>query len=259
MNAAVLGNGFLGKAFKREGFTVLGKSDFHIPLNDTLIDYNVLAPYDVIINCIGKSNTRWCEQNFEAALFSNAYIPKLLSSYCKTHGKRFVHISSGCLYDGADKDNIEDNFIAAHCNYTVTKWAGEQFCCPDDLILRPRLFFGDFQDKNNLLCKLYRFGKFLQETNSYSSVHDIVCACQALLREEQTGIFNVACSGSLTLQDFAKLLDIDAVNTIEVEELHKQENLYLVNNTMNLDKLKQYYAPVDVTQEILRCKELLNN
>jgi dTDP-4-dehydrorhamnose reductase len=253
MKAIVLGKGFLGKAFEKDGFEVWDKATFEVTRNH--LEFPQLDKYDVVINCMGKSNTRWCEEkdNFNDTIFSNGTVPGLLSKYCRSNKIRFVHISTGCLYDSNDYPQKEDGFIVAHCNYVVSKWIGEMSCDPDvDLILRPRLYFGDFKDRNNLIIKLMKFNSYLDELNSYTSVHTIVEATKALLNARQTGIFNVACDGYKSVYDFARCCYFNGGKITE-EELHASQNLYLVNNILSLTKLKQFYNPPKLDYEIERC------
>ena len=128
----VLGRGFLGSAFERNGYKVVGRDDFSFyeeyDEHDVTRWDKLFAPYDVVINCIARSDTRWCEEdeNFEELMEVNAQLPRYLSCAVHRTGKKLVHISTGCLYDsrGAGK-SYEGDFSSAHCNYVVSKWAGE--------------------------------------------------------------------------------------------------------------------------------------
>ncbi len=260
MKIIVLGRGFLGKKFEQKGFEVWGKDKFELNEGDGLLFPRGWGwlDYDIIINCIAKPNTRWCEkpENFREALWSNGEVPRILSEFCLEKGRKFVHISTGCLYDSGPYPYTEGDFMATHCNYTVTKWVGEKGLNEGDLVLRPRLLFGDFKDKGNLLCKLPKFTHFLDAFNSYTSVSVLVDAIMALLDKEQSGIFNVACDGIATVHQLAETVGLKGVGITE-EELHEREHLYLVNNIMNLDKLKQFYQPPELMDEINRCWEAL--
>ncbi len=258
MKIIVLGKGFLGKKFEQKGFEVWGKDKCYITRNLDGRILDSIDEYDTVINCIAKSNTRWCEEpkNFREALWSNGELPRIISSYCKDHSKKFVHISTGCLYDSSPYPYTEDNFTTAHCNYVVTKWVGEKGLNEGDLVLRPRLLFGDFKDKGNLLCKLPKFTHFTDAYNSYISVSVLVDAVTALLNHKQSGIFNVACDGIATVHQLATTIGLKGTGITEVG-LHQRENLYLVNNIMNLDKLKQFYQPPSLMTEIKRCWEAL--
>ena len=252
MKIIVLGRGFLGKKFEQKGFEVWGKDKFTLEPLNTKEMMDKLNGYDTVINCIAKSNTRWCENHFHEALWSNGHIPTFLSDYCRKNNKKFVHISTGCLYDSGSYPYTEGDFMATHCNYTVTKWVGEKGLNEKDLVLRPRLLFGDFEDKGNLLCKLPKFTRYLDAFNSYISVSVLVDAIITLLEHKQSGIFNVACDGISTVMNLAKTVGLKGIGITE-DELHQQEHLYLVNNIMNIDKLKQFYQPPDLITEIKRC------
>jgi len=255
----VLGHGFLGKAFEKKGFEVWGRDRFELAGRGVVgASLPHLAGYDTIINCIAKSNTRWCEkpENFCEAIWSNGDVPRILSNYCAAVGKQFVHISTGCLYDSGLYPYTETDFMTTHCNYTVSKWIGEKGLHKQDLVLRPRLLFGDFVDKGNLLCKLPKFTHFLRAYNSYISVNVLVDAIMALLEQGQSGIFNAACDGVATVKELADAIGLEGVGITE-GELHEREHLYLVNNVMDLTKLKQFYQPPDLMDEIKRCWEAL--
>jgi dTDP-4-dehydrorhamnose reductase len=256
MKIAVLGNGYLGSSFKQKGITVLGKEDFSINYGyEYQNDYfkESFKSYDVIINCIAKSNTRFCEENFGSAFFSNSIIPDILSNWCALNEKKYVHISTGCLYDKNNIPQKETDTLAAHCNYTLTKWIGEKNCNPEtDLIIRPRLFFDNSDRPNNLLNKIRRFDKLCRELDSVSSIDVVVDATLALIMNKATGVFNVACDGYISMWEIGKLMGFEK-DWISIEEVRKQQGLHLVNNTLDLSKLKQYFTPPNIECEILRC------
>lgn len=261
----VLGKGFLGKEFERQGFEVWGRDQFNINGNEECgFIYNYLSKldnFDIIINCIAKSNTRWCEDraNFPIAMFTNGLLPRWFSEYCDDTGKKFVHISTGCLYDQVYKLQKETDSIVAHCNYTVTKWVGEQGCNPiRDLIVRPRLFFGDMKDKNNLLVKLPKYENHTCVRNSLSCVSDVVGAIIALLTANQTGIFNIANMGTLSIEEIAKLIKLPKKPLVSIKYLQEKQGLYLVNARMDITKLKQFYTMSSIEDAIIKCWKTLD-
>lgn len=265
----VLGKGFLGKQFEKNGHTVWGRDKFEwcdreydeFDQIDWVYD-NVLSGFDIIINTIGSSNTRWCEEvkNWDSVFYNNSELPRILSKACSNWGnKKLVHISSGCVYDQNNEPQTEDGFLASHCRYVVSKLSGEFNCNPErDLILRPRLFFGESEDKNNLLCKLSRFDKFLTEMNSYTSVQTIVEATEALLKGNASGIFNVAQEGYANLHEIAKWIGKENPSKMSGSQLRDQEGLYLVNNVLDISKLKEFYQPRTIQEEIMSCWQELN-
>ena len=243
----VLGRGFLGKEFERHGFEVWGRDKFQFPEND----FKNLKDYDVVINCIGIADTRACEdpEQWENILHTNSIFVSVLSWYCKEFGKKLVHISTGCVYDKNNSPQKETDFVSSHCRYVVSKLNAEYSCHPNDLILRPRLYFSDVEDKNNLLTKLPKFNKHLTEINSYTSTRTIVEATEALFGYNQSGVFNVAQEGYATIEQICQHIGIEKKPTLNGEELRQEQGLYLVNNILDISKLKQFYKPNNVFDE----------
>lgn len=251
----VLGDGYLGSEFRKKGYRVFGKDEFDIKLY--YCDYTIrhifdklLSEFDVIVNCIAKSNTRFCENNYSEAYFSNATIPYHLSHWCRINKKKFVHISTGCLYDKNNIPQKETDFLAAHCNYTLTKWQAEKNCNTDrDLIIRPRLFFDHSERPNNLLNKVRKFDRLCNELDSITSVRTVVNAIHVLLANDCSGVFNVACSGYISMHQIGKLMGLDK-GIVSIDEIRQSQGLYLVNNIMDISKLEEYYQPPRVVEEV---------
>ena len=269
MKILVIGNGFLGQEYASMGYETICNSRWDVY---DLIDQVKLSFFsegkeyidkinnaDAIINCVGMSDTRLCETNFEDAYFANALVPKILSKICNLYNKKFVHISTGCLYDEIGRPCTEEDFLAAHCAYTVTKYAGEKYCAPRDLILRPRLLFSDKKQekRNNLVQKLLKFNTFVDEFNSVTWNKTIVEATIALLEADQVGVFNVANEGIHTIYDIATKMLGKTGEKMSGAELRKSQGLHLVNNVMDLTKLKKFYQPPTVEEAIKTCFEKL--
>jgi dTDP-4-dehydrorhamnose reductase len=251
-STVVLGRGFLGAEFERQGYTVYGRDTFYHPCHEM---HEVLAPFNTVINCIGNADTRACEDvaNWDKVHSVNAWLPRMLSDHCSRYHKRFVHISTGCVYDQNDKPQTEDDFTSSHCRYVVSKLTGEYYCRPKDLIIRPRLYFSDQENKNNLLCKLPKFDSHLTEVNSFTSTSTIVEAVTALIYANQSGIFNVAQRGYGTIQQVARSLGLDEKPPMTGEQLQRSQGLALVNNILDISKLEQFYRPRELFHEMERC------
>jgi len=247
----VLGTGMVASAFKRKGYTVWGRDEFEWRGPNHPPEYlraRIRGDIDCVINTIGISDTRFCEDpdNFDLIKSVNGDLPGYLSRQCRGFAE-FVHISTGCLYDTKDIPQKETAFKSAHCNYVISKWIGELGCDESNIIIRPRLIFDSHPPaegkRNNLLCKLPEFTEFLSEYNTVTSCDTIIEAVQALLDGKATGIFNVGQTGQYTIADMARAIGLTVEKEICEEELHNSERLYLVNNLMHLSKLKKYYTP----------------
>jgi len=261
----VLGRGFLGKQFEKNGFKVLGRDDFNFDPNLHYSDLSSfeclgdLDSYDVIVNTVGKANTRWCEkpENWKELFKVNSELPHLLSDHAEKYDKKLVHISTGCVYDQNNRAQTEEDGVVSHVRYVVSKLNGEYGCNLErDLIIRPRLFFGESEDKNNLLNKVRKFNSYLTEINSFTSVQTIVGATIALLENDQSGVFNVANKGYTSLWNLCNSIGLRG-DKMDGEQLRSQENLHLVNNIMDTSKLEEFYDPPEIFSEFKRCNQSL--
>ena len=262
----ILGDGFLGNAFKRHGYeNVWGREKFQWQGGCNLFEKCLQDErFDVVINTIGISDTRYCEdfKNWEEVHSTNSLLPKFLSDTCGWYDRKFVHISTGCLYDTLNVPQSEEEPKSAHCNYVISKWIGEMGCANNDLIIRPRLLFDSEVPKNNkrnnLLCKLEKFTEFVGERNSITSNDTIVEAIESLLENNQSGIFNVAQTGSYTIAEIAEFLGLTINRVLSQDELRKDQGLALVNNIMDLNKLEKFYKPRETLEEVERCWKILH-
>lgn len=259
----VLGNGQLGSAFENlTNFAVIGRNvfnyDFNQPIEKT--KYKLLEIIDcykpkVLINCIGKSDTRWCEdpKNYKEVMSVNGELPGVLSDVCRICNIKFVHVSTGCLYNDSNIPQKENDFLTAHCKYTLSKWIGEIKLHSEDLVIRPRLLFGPQSYNNNLLIKLQKFTQFTRELNSITSTSVVVNAVFELIMCDVNGPVNIACSGYCSMKQIADLiLPKEEHSTISSQELYHTTNLYSVNTVMDLTKLQKYYQPPSWEEEVKR-------
>jgi dTDP-4-dehydrorhamnose reductase len=254
MKIKVLGRGLLGREFERMGYEVLGRKRFGA--DTALYDYdNFLGDADAVINCIGKSDRVWCEdpKNCDAVTAANIDLPSMLSKYCATTGKRFVHISTGRLYGDSVEPCTEEHPLQAYSFFTASKWAGEQGCNKEtDLIIRPRLLFSGERcnNRNNLVMQLSRFKYFVDAINSVTHTKTVVEAVKTLLDAEATGIYNVANTDPLSIHEIAtEVLPFDGA-AISARKLVEAAGIHIVNNIMCTEKLEEFYKPMSTTDAI---------
>jgi len=257
----VLGDGYLGGQYRKNGYTVWGRERWEFDSDDVegsmdkLFTEFVVSDYHTIINCIGTADTRRCEdpKHWDQVYSVNAELPRHLSKRCNDHGIKFVHISTGCVYDQNHMPQREDAFLSSHCRYVVSKLAGEFNCSEGDLILRPRLYFSGDENSGNLLTKIKNFKYFLTDINSYTSTQTIVEASLALIENDCSGVFNVAQKGYINLVEIAEHIGLEITGTLTSDQLKLQEGLHLVNNIMDTTKLEEYYTPRHILDEISYC------
>lgn len=257
--------GFLTQAFIRNGFeNIFGRKDgFDVTKPETyyLLNHELKSgKYKYVVNTIGLSDTKYCEKNFDKALYVNGLAPKMIYDRCVYCGAKYIHISTGCVYDLADTPQKEDDFIVSHCNYVVSKITAEKWIGDDTLILRPRLLYGDFipYDKdgkvryNNILVKIKNFKAFTNKLNSFTNVQTIVDAVKKL--SGTTGVYNVASSGYATMGELAKWVDHPCHDhVLDMDRLRIDNKIYLVNNVMDTSKISDLVELPDIQPDIKEC------
>ncbi len=80
--------------------------------------------YTTVINCIGLLN-RFAEEDHEAAIFLNAYLPAFLAKTTKGTGIQVIHISTDCVFSGERGGYREDDFPDGRLFYDRSKALGE--------------------------------------------------------------------------------------------------------------------------------------
>ena len=125
----VFGKGFLGTRIAEElGYNLVGREISALNLRNFLDDKRP----EVVINAIGKTgkpNIDWCEDNKEEAILSNVAVAVNLCVECSKRNIYFVHLSSGCIYEGDNKgkgfsEEDEPNFDGSF--YSRSKIMAEQ-------------------------------------------------------------------------------------------------------------------------------------
>ena len=85
---------------KQYGFPVKQRIQVALSMTEKeILDKNPEA----IINCAGKTgkpNVDWCEDHKVETLYSNVVGPLVLVKVCQELGKYFVHVGTGCVYEG---------------------------------------------------------------------------------------------------------------------------------------------------------------
>ena len=133
----VLGDGLLGKELvKQTGWDYISRKKDMMDLKDIVYFIKDVERYDVIINCIGHTNTY--DENKEIHWDVNYKFVSDLVSACSD--KKLVHISTDYIYSNS-KSNVSENDVPVHCEnwYGYTKLLGDahvQLKSKDYLLIR---------------------------------------------------------------------------------------------------------------------------
>ncbi len=160
---------------------------------------------DVVINCAGKTgvpNVDWCEDHKAEVVRSNVYGPLVLLEECGKRNIYWVHLGSGCVYEG-DKggegftEEDPPNYFGSF--YSRSKgWIDSVLQEFPVLQLRLRMPFDGTHEARNLLTKLSKYTKVLDAENSITYVPHLLDAAVKLIEKRETGTFNVVNPGTIS-------------------------------------------------------------
>lgn len=207
------GRGFMGRQFlKIYPDAVMPSSDIADPgAVARVLDHE--KP-DIVINAAGKTgvpNVDWCEEHKLETMHANVLGPLVLAEECGKRGIYWVHLSSGCIYEGdnggrgfaeTDEPNFTGSFYSrskAACERAIREFSAPG---PDGqggiLILRLRMPFDGSPHPKNLLTKLAKYTRVNDEENSITCLTDFLKATSKLIERRATGIYNMVNEGTIS-------------------------------------------------------------
>lgn len=190
MRVLICGNGWIGNIVKN----FLGAEMSELRLRD--IGEKAVLPYDVVINCAGKTNIDWCEKNKSEALASNATDAGNLARVCRKLAKKYAFISSACIFESVRADDWKDERSAPTpaCFYALTKVVAEhlvQEADPDALIIRIRLPISERPHPRNTLTKILAYPTLHTNQETVTVVEDMLPVLKKLIEADETGVFHL--------------------------------------------------------------------
>ncbi len=192
------------------------------------------AKPDVVINAAGKTgrpNVDWCEDHKLETVRSNVTGPLMLLEECLSRSIYFVHIGSGCIYQGDNggvgfSEDDPPNFTESF--YSLTKCTIDQLLRSFPVMqLRLRMPFDGVGNPRNLITKLSKYSKVLDAENSLTYLPDLLKVAKVLIEKRAIGTYNVTNPGSASpyriMEQYQKIVDpshtfqrisIDEISTV---------------------------------------------
>lgn len=225
-NILILGDGYMGNHLYNhlsQFFKVDKKSrkqlDYHDP--NTLYKYLLNNDVKVVINCsgfTGTPNIDEAELKKDLCWELNVDVPKLINNICDKAGINYLHVSSGCIYDGYHKDWTEEDapnfgmFNNKASFYSKCKHAFE--LTTKDLkgkILRIRMPLGPDSSRRNYLSKIRNYNNLIDFKNSKTYIPDFCEFVKELLIKEDgfwtcREIYNVVNPDPLTTKQVCDIM-----------------------------------------------------
>ncbi len=277
----LIGRGQIGAALARD----LADFDVHIwphDIDDLTQDaLESIAP-DAVVNVAGKTDLAWCEANAREAIRSNLEAPvrlyeRMLSLKPSASGRglgegiRFIHFSSGCVWDGPyttdGKPFTPDSPPTPACLYSWTKAAADAMLLGLNseriAILRPRQVYSGNEHLRNSLVKLLRYPKLIDTPNSVSSIDVIEKTVRHVLTERNkwSGIWNIYDRGVTTPLAIGELLwkaglreQPFRISKEELDAFHKPKR---VDTVLFDDRFETAIHPEDVQLQLAQAIEEL--
>ena len=260
MYHVILGKGFVGTHlshyFKRNNIDhkIFSQSELDYTDPNTFKDFLDTNDKDIkwVINCSGYTgipNVDACEDNKEFCYAYNVLYPMQVVKLCNQYKIPVIHIGSGCIYSGYEKEFTEEdtpNFgiysnqssYYSKCKHVFETFAKEFNC----YVLRIRIPFTDILTRKNYFSKLLNYDTLINELNSVTSLNDFdEFVVRFISAKPEYGIYNVVNPEPVKAEEVIEILkDNKIVNSkwrfIEFKDLNTKANRS--NCVLTTDKIK---------------------
>lgn len=245
----IIGDGKVSRIIRKNDDVILAHKNIEIGSIDSVYAaLSKLPANTVVINTAAKINLEWCEANPRDAYLVNTTGALNVMKVCALSSLKFVHLSSGCIFDGNSEESFETSQPSPSAVYTRTKTWADEFISnhgyENYLILRPRQLVSAKAHPTNMLTKFASMQKIsaIDESNSITCIEDLSDMIDHLLEKNCTGIYNCANSGVISPYEIALMIKDSLNKNLEVEKIVYEDYLKTlsvkrVNTILNVDKL----------------------
>jgi len=232
MNILILGKGYIGN-YLNDRLQKVATVDFENRRWFNYTKLNVLdrrfkdKKYDYVINCsgfTGRPNVDQGEDEQELCYELNTFAPLRVSSACKLHDINYIHISSGCIYNGYEKQYTEEDepnfglFNEESSTYSKSKHAYE-LGSDHGLTLRVRMPFCDQLHERSILTKLLNYDNLVNYVNSKTYIPDLLDFIELLIKG----------SYSTKTKSLLNFVNPKPLATDSITDIMKAQGLYNTN------------------------------
>lgn len=272
----ILGHGYVGsylyKKLKQDhDVKIVAKASLEYTDEDVLDTYlferTELQMPDYIIGAFGytgRPNVDGCEDHKEDCWKLNVTAPTMVNRLCKHYNIPYIHISSGCVYTGYDKDWTEADapnygvFNNESSFYSKSKHAYELAAGDYGLTIRIRMPFDDDFTDRSIFSKLLKYDKLIDGVNSKTYMGDLCNFIEYYISSgrKENDIVNFVNSHPLSTREVVDILKLNGKKNpnwewVEFEELGTKCGRS--NCTLNISKLedKYHFTPLNETQALM--------
>lgn len=220
---------------------------------------------DVVINAAGitgRPNIDWCEDHKLETVTGNVTGPLILLQACQERNIYWVHLSSGCIFQGSGPDGegfkeTDDDKATPPSFYSWTKyWADQALKNFPVLILRLRLPIDNQSNPRNLIDKLINYKWVIDNQNSITVIPDFLVVVSELIKKRRIEIYNVVNPGTISPAEIMRIYkeivdpnhDFDPISEKEFCDLSLGKAARS-NCKLNTDKLGKEGVPLKPIKE----------
>jgi dTDP-4-dehydrorhamnose reductase len=268
-NVLILGAGYVGtelythSAKEHVNYFLKSRKDLDYANDATLYKFILNNGITHVINCAGftgRPNVDEGEQKKKLCWELNVKLPLKISNVCKTSGIDYIHISSGCIYSGYEKEfteTDEPNFglFDNSSYYSKTKHAFEtlnEYGCT----IRVRMPFGNDLHERSYLTKILKYDNLVNYKNSKTYIPNLCNFIEYIVENNistnSIGVINFV-NPEAQNTEFAteimkaygfenknwKFVDIEDINIIAPRS----------NCVLSIDKLRTMFPDFDIQTE----------
>lgn len=213
---------------------------------------------NIVVNCIGIIKQLPESNDPIKSLMINTLLPHKLALYCNQPGKRLIHISTDCVFDGKKGMYSEQDIPSATDLYGMTKAAGE---VRDtwNLTLRTSIIGREIITQHGLVeWFLSNRGK---KVNGYTksifsgvTTQELSSVVSKLINEHRGGLLHVA-SNPINKYDLLTLLNEHITDKIEIMPIDGE----IVNRSLNGNSLmtSPFYYTIQPWKQMI--DEMMND
>jgi len=270
----ILGKGFVGTHlahyFKTNNIEhrIFSQADLDYTDPDRFREFLEENDKDIktVINCSGYTgvpNVDACEDNKELCYNYNVLYPLNVVKICNAFSIPVIHIGSGCIYSGYDKEYTEEDipnfgmFSNVSSYYSKCKHVFETFAkgykC---YVLRIRIPFTDTLTRKNYFTKLINYNTLINELNSVTSLNDFdEFVVRFIAAKPDYGIYNVVNPQPVKAEEVVNILKEHIIvnanwQFIDLKDLKTKANRS--NCVLSTDKIKNLGLQLPDTLSSLR-------
>jgi dTDP-4-dehydrorhamnose reductase len=278
-NVLILGAGYVGtelfchSAKEHINYYLKSKKDLDYTNNLELRKFILNNDISYVVNCsgfTGRPNVDEGEIKKKECWYLNVLLPLKISKICKDTGIGYIHISSGCIYTGYNKEfteHDEPNFgLYDHSSfYSKSKHAFEtlnDYGCT----IRVRMPFSDDLNERSYITKILKYDNLVNFKNSKTYIPDLCSFIEYIITKNistsSIGVINFVnpeaqdteyVTGIMKAYNLEnknwKFVDINGINITAPRS----------NCVLSIDKLKTLFPDFDIQTERSAIGQALSN